>query len=63
MTDPVAWGQSVEEGRVTVLTVADGEGQIPNITAEQNKRGYPSDAIARILGQNRIKVYKRVWAA
>ena len=61
MTDPEALGRSVEGGvGVTVLTVADGEGQIPNITAEQNKRGYPSDAIARILGQNRINVY---WAA
>ncbi len=45
---------------MTVLTVADGEGQIPNITAERNKRGYPSDAIVRILGQSRINAY---WAA
>ena len=48
---------------MTAPTVADGEGQIPDITAEVNKRGYASEAIAGIVGQNRIDLYKRVWVA
>ena len=37
--------------------------QIPNITSELNKRGYPADAIAGILGQNWIDLFRRVWVA
>jgi len=37
--------------------------QIPNITKELAKRGYPSDAIERILGHNWIDLFKRVWSA
>lgn len=35
--------------------------QIPNITNELIKRGYPSDAIEAILGHNWIDLFKRVW--
>ena len=37
--------------------------QIPNITKELIKRGYPSDAIEAILGHNWISLYRRVWSA
>ena len=37
--------------------------QIPNITKELIKRGYPSDAMAGILGHNWIDLFKRVWQA
>ncbi len=36
--------------------------QIPNIERELVKRGYPSDAIEAILGQNWIDLYRRVWS-
>jgi len=36
--------------------------QIPNIKRELIERGYPPDAIAAILGQNWIDLYRRVWA-
>ena len=38
-------------------------GQIPNIKKELVKRGYSADAMAAILGQNWIDLFKRVWAA
>ena len=37
--------------------------EIPNITKELVKRGYPSDAMAGILGHNWIDLFKRVWSA
>ena len=37
--------------------------QITNITRELVKRGYPSDAMVGILGQNWIDLFKRVWSA
>ena len=37
--------------------------QIPNVTKELVKRGYPSDAMAGILGHNWIDLFKRVWSA
>ena len=35
--------------------------QIPNVTRELKKRGYPADAIAAIMGGNWIDLYRRVW--
>ncbi|MYD41781.1 MAG: peptidase M19, partial [Acidimicrobiia bacterium] len=36
--------------------------QIPNITKELVKRGYPAEAIEKILGHNWIELFKKVWA-
>ncbi len=35
--------------------------QIPNIRQELVRRGYPSDAVAGIMGNNWINLFKRVW--
>ncbi|MYJ15318.1 MAG: hypothetical protein F4085_01965, partial [Acidimicrobiia bacterium] len=36
--------------------------QITNITKELVKRGYPAEAIEKILGHNWIELFKKVWA-
>jgi membrane dipeptidase len=36
---------------------------MPLITEGLVRRGYHADAIAKILGQNWLRVYRQVWGA
>ena len=70
-TSPEIHAEMIASGEWSIEDYPDDSGtypigletpaQIPNISKELVKRGYPSDAIAAILGQNWIDLFKRVW--
>ena len=72
-TSPQTHAEMIASGEWSIEDYPDSSGtypigletpaQIPNITNELIKRGYPSDAMAGILGHNWIDLFKRVWSA
>ncbi len=72
-TSPAVHAEMIASGEWSIEDYPDDSGtypigletpaQIPNITNELIKRGYPCDAMAGILGHNWIDLFKRVWSA